>query len=70
MWKLKKFRRDLVFKSLITTKLHPEWIVGFVDGEGCASLSRSSKSKFGIQIQIEFHIAQHNRDVHEHAICS
>jgi len=46
-------------------KLNAQWIVGFTDGEGCfqASLIKNSTMKFGNQIQIEFVITQHNRDI-------
>lgn len=49
----------------MTTKLQPQWIVGFVDGKGCfrASLIKNSSMKFKTQIQIEFVITQYNCDV-------
>lgn len=41
------------------------WVVGFVDGEGYfrASIIRNSKLRFGFQIQPEFVITQHKRDI-------
>lgn len=50
---------------MATVKLHHMWIVGFVDGEGCfrASIIRNSKLRFGFQIQPEFIITQHKRDI-------
>ena len=41
------------------------WIVGFVDGEGCFSISifRNSKTKFGWQIMPEFVITQGERSL-------
>jgi hypothetical protein len=47
------------------SKLHYMWVVGFVDGEGCfrASLIRNSKLRSGIQIQPEFVVTQHKRDI-------
>jgi hypothetical protein len=45
--------------------LHPMWIVGFVDGEGCfrASLIKNAKLRFQTQIQMEFVVVQHQRDM-------
>ena len=44
--------------------LEPAWIVGFVDGEGCFSVSlhrnqRYAKRSFGWQINPTFHLYQH-----------
>jgi LAGLIDADG endonuclease len=46
-------------------KLHNEWIVGFVDGEGCFSFSifRNEGMRSGYQIQGEFTVVQHIRDI-------
>ena len=47
------------------TKLNANWIVGFVDGEGCfmASLNKNKTIKYGYQIQMEFVVTQHKRDI-------
>lgn len=49
----------------MTTKLHTQWIVGFVDGEGCfrASIIKNATMQMGYQIQMEFIVTQHKRDV-------
>lgn len=41
-------------------RLDPWWIVGFIDGEGCFSISiiRNATSKFGMQIFPEFVVTQ------------
>ncbi len=46
-------------------KLSNYWIVGFVDAEGCFSFSliRNNSLKFGYQIQGEFTVVQHKRDI-------
>ena len=46
-------------------KLDAQWIVGFVDGEGCfhVGINKNSEMKIGIQILPEFTIVQHERDV-------
>jgi intein-encoded DNA endonuclease-like protein len=46
-------------------KLHNEWIAGFVDGEGCFSFSifRNDTMKSKYQIQGEFTVVQHKRDI-------
>nr|YP_009185285.1 putative LAGLIDADG homing endonuclease [Phacotus lenticularis]YP_009185320.1 putative LAGLIDADG homing endonuclease [Phacotus lenticularis]ALO63632.1 putative LAGLIDADG homing endonuclease [Phacotus lenticularis]ALO63634.1 putative LAGLIDADG homing endonuclease [Phacotus lenticularis] len=45
--------------------LKDDWIVGFVDGEGCFSFSliRNDSLRFGYQIQGEFTVVQHKRDI-------
>jgi hypothetical protein len=47
------------------TNLNENWIVGFVDGEGCFSFSliRNDSLRFGFQIQGEFTVVQHKRDI-------
>lgn len=49
----------------MTTKIQNLWVVGFVDGEGCfrASIINNQSIKNKIQIQIEFVVTQHKRDV-------
>lgn len=46
-------------------KLDAQWIVGFVDGEGCfhVGINKNSEMKVGYQILPEFTIVQHERDV-------
>lgn len=45
--------------------LEVQWIVGFVDGEGCfhVGIHTNQTSKFGKQIQPEFVVVQHKRDI-------
>lgn len=45
-------------------RLNAEWIVGFVDGEGCFSVSinKLPKMSLGLQVLPEFRIVQHQRD--------
>ena len=45
--------------------LSADWIVGFVDGEGCFSFSllKNKELRFGFQIQGEFTVVQHKRDI-------
>lgn len=47
----------------LNMNLHEQWIVGFVDGEGCFSFSifKSNKMKNDFQIQGEFTVVQHLR---------
>ena len=46
-------------------KLDAEWIIGFVDGEGCfhVGINRHSDLKCGYQVLPEFTVVQHERDV-------
>jgi hypothetical protein len=41
----------------------PDWIAGFVDGEGCFTLNITNrdKMKFGIEFQLQFSVAQNQR---------
>ena len=45
-------------------RLDPNWIVGFVDGEGCfhVALNRQEAMRVGWQVLPEFRVVQHSRD--------
>jgi hypothetical protein len=45
--------------------LEPQWIVGFVDGEGCfyVGINENSEMNAGHQVLPEFTVVQHERDV-------
>jgi hypothetical protein len=45
--------------------LDAQWIVGFVDGEGCfhVGISRHEEMKLGYQVLPEFTVVQHERNV-------
>ena len=45
--------------------LEHQWIVGFVDGEGCfhIGINSNSEMKAGYQVLPEFTVVQHERDV-------
>jgi hypothetical protein len=49
----------------MTTKLTAEWIVGFVDGEGCfhIAINKNPEMKLGVQVQPEFTVVQHESDI-------
>nr|BBO58634.1 hypothetical protein [Ulva australis] len=46
------------------TQLESQWIVGFVDGEGCffIGLNKNPEMPLGIQVLPEFCVVQHKRD--------
>ena len=46
-------------------ELSPDWVVGFVDGEGCfhVSLNCHEEMTLGYQVLPEFVVVQHERDV-------
>ncbi len=46
-------------------KLSPDWVVGFVDGEGCffVGIQRNPAVKIGLQVIPEFRVVQHYRDL-------
>ena len=47
-----------------TVELDADWVVGFVDGEGCfhVSLNRHDEMTAGYQVLPEFVVVQHERD--------
>lgn len=51
-------------KQIMTTNLEAQWIVGFVDGEGCLNLDLHVKKdmRWGLQMQAEFTVVQHECD--------
>jgi hypothetical protein len=59
--KIKKKR----FLKIMTTQLHAQWIVGFVDGEGCFNLDVHQKDdmRWKLQMQPEFTVVQNEVDV-------
>ena len=46
-------------------RLNAEWVVGFVDGEGCffVGINRQPSMKIGWQVLPEFRVVQHEKDV-------
>ena len=49
----------------LTEVLTPDWVAGFVDGEGCfhIGINKNEKVKFGYQILPELTVVQHERDL-------
>ena len=49
----------------ISQELDPNWIAGFVDGEGCfhVGISKHSELRFGYQILPELTVVQHKSDI-------
>jgi len=45
--------------------LEPQWVVGFVDGEGCWSIEiiKNPTMKVGYQVQLCLTVVQHERDI-------
>ena len=66
--------RPLVVNQVIKG---PNWLVGFVDGEGCFNVNiiNSKKYKIGTQVKVRFILTQHSRDLYlmkmlvEYQIC-
>ena len=46
-------------------RLEAQWVVGFVDGEGCffVGINRHSEMTSGFQVLPEFTVVQHQRDI-------
>ena len=51
-------------KTVLETTLHPSWLAGFVDGEGCFYIAviKSKSSSTGFRVKLTFSISQHSRD--------
>ncbi len=58
-------QRPDVESQLQSRGLSPDWIVGFVDGEGCfhVGISRQPKMSLGCQVLPELTVVQHRRDI-------
>ena len=52
-------------RSVSQAKLESQWVVGFVDGEGCfyVGINPHPEMKTGFQVLPEFTVVQHERDV-------
>ena len=50
---------------VVPVKLEAQWVVGFVDGEGCfhVGINRHEEMSVGYQVLPEFTVVQHKRDV-------
>ena len=48
-----------------TGTLSHDWIIGFVDGEGCfyVGINKNDEMRFGYQVLPEFTVVQHERDI-------
>jgi hypothetical protein len=59
-----KFLKIILTIQIMTTNLETQWIVGFVDGEGCFNLDVHVKEdmRWGLQMQLEFTVVQHEYD--------
>ncbi len=52
-------------RSVSRTKLESQWVVGFVDGEGCfdVGITPHLEMPTGFQVLPEFTVVQHERDI-------
>ena len=48
----------------LPSQISPQWLAGFIDGEGCFYIltSKSKLYKTGTSVQLQFSITQHSRD--------
>lgn len=44
--------------------LHPQWVLGFIDAEGCfhVAIQKNATMRLGVQVQLQFCITQHAQD--------
>jgi hypothetical protein len=47
-----------------STIFPPQWVAGFIDGEGCfhVAIVNNKSMKTGFEVQLQFSITQHIRD--------
>jgi LAGLIDADG endonuclease len=63
---IRKFTSLGKYSNLLGGKpLHPDWISGFIDGEGCFNISvtKNPKMKVGYNVQLKMHVTQHVKSV-------
>jgi len=61
----KRILRDYTLRrKIIYMDLNAQWIVGFVDGEGCfhIGINKNDTMKLGVQVLPEFTVVQHQVD--------
>ncbi len=56
--------RRVSLTKILAMELSPDWVVGFVDGEGCfhVSINKQPEMKIRYQVLAEFVVVQHQRD--------
>jgi hypothetical protein len=61
---LKEDPQRLYVKEKDIMNLNAQWIVGFVDGEGCfhIGMNKNQEMKLGVQVLPEFTVVQHEVD--------
>lgn len=48
-----------VIRPCLTEKIHPEWMAGFITGEGCFFIKiTKGRNKVGVGVQLVFQLAQ------------
>ena len=62
---LKEDPQRLYVKEKDFMDLNAQWVVGFVDGEGCfhVGINQNQEMKLGVQVLPEFTVVQHQVDV-------
>ena len=54
----------LIYSSRDSLPINPQWLAGFVSGEGCffVGIIKSSTHRHGFQVRLKFKLTQHIRD--------
>ena len=62
---IKEEPSETIRLEALDMNLDSQWVVGFVDGEGCfhIGLNKNSGMSLGIQVLPEFTVVQHERDI-------
>lgn len=62
---IKQEPSETIRLEALDMNLDSQWVVGFVDGEGCfhIGLNKNSGMSLGIQVLPEFTVVQHERDI-------
>lgn len=47
------------------SKLNPQWVLGFIDAEGCfhVSIQKNNTMRLGVQVQLQFAVGQQLQDI-------
>ena len=62
---IKQEPSETIRLEALNMNLDPQWVVGFVDGEGCfhIGINKNSGMSLGLQVLPEFTVVQHETDI-------
>jgi hypothetical protein len=65
IYKFNRCFHQISYEKSLTMQINPNFIVGFIDGEGCfnISITKNSKMSVGYNVQVKMHITQNTTSV-------